>query len=208
MTSCMGSPREDRHAVWRNACSRVGKRVILRLSGHRATHEISAFRAFHTPLRTAFNQLQGPFVSIDAMLAWGASRYTSIPVQHAQRAAGTSQYTLAKLVAHALNLMTGFAVWPLRLVAVMGGLLALFGIAVLAFVLVQFFVVGQSVPGFTFLASMIAIFGGGQMIALGLVGEYLARVYTGTIGRPPYVIKEDTAEEEARDSGAWNRPHD
>lgn len=191
-----GMPRQDNHAVWRNACSRAAKRMIFRASGNRMAVHTSAFRAFDARIRTAFEEFRAQSGSIDVLLSWGASRYSSVEVHHAQRAQGESQYTLRKLLVHALNMITGFSVWPLRFAAVLGGILALFGVGILAYVLVRYFGERQAVQGFTFLASIIAIFGGAQMMALGLIGEYLARFYSASIGYPPYVIRQDTSQDE------------
>ena len=70
----------------------------------------------------------------------------------------------------------------------------LFGFVIFAFVLLRFFIAGGSVPGFPFLASVIAIFSGAQLFALGILGEYLARVHFRLMDRPPYTIREHVEE--------------
>ncbi len=90
-------------------------------------------------------------------------------------------YTPRKLVRHALNMMTGFSTRPLQLASLMGFAFALFGFLILAYVLIRWLLQGSTVPGFAFLASIIAIFSGAQLIALGIIGEYLARIHSRTI---------------------------
>ena len=83
----------------------------------------------------------------------------------------------------------------------MGFLFAVFGIFVLIYVVGRFLIQGGSVPGFPFLASTIAIFSGVQLFALGIIGEYLARMHFRLMDRPPYVVAEktvDSAEELAK----------
>jgi hypothetical protein len=91
-------------------------------------------------------------------------------------------------------MITGFTVLPLQLASVVGFGFTLFGCAIFAFVLLRFFLAGGSVPGFPFLASVIAIFSGAQLFALGILGEYLARVHFRLMDRPAYAIRESTAE--------------
>ena len=73
--------------------------------------------------------------------------------------------------------MTGFSVWPLQVASVIGFGFTVFGILVFVYVLMRFLVEGRTVPGFPFLASLIAIFSAAQMFALGIIGEYLARMH-------------------------------
>ncbi len=75
----------------------------------------------------------------------------------------------------------------------------LFGLFVLAFVLIRYLIVGYSAPGFPFLASTIAIFSGVQLFALGIVGEYLSRMYFRMMDRPTYVIRSETQREAAEE---------
>jgi hypothetical protein len=74
----------------------------------------------------------------------------------------------------------------------MGFLFALFGLIVLAYVLLGFFLHGSSVPGFPFLASIIALLSGAQLLALGIIGEYLARMHFRAMERPSYSVRDAT----------------
>jgi undecaprenyl-phosphate 4-deoxy-4-formamido-L-arabinose transferase len=82
--------------------------------------KISAFRVFHTRLREAFSEYRSPFVSIDVLLTWGATRFTSVAVRHDPRKLGVSNYTFMKLLTHAFNMMTGFTVIPLQVASFLG----------------------------------------------------------------------------------------
>jgi undecaprenyl-phosphate 4-deoxy-4-formamido-L-arabinose transferase len=162
--------------------------------GAKTARHVSAFRAFRACLRDSFADYRGPFVSIDVLLAWSTSRFASVPVRQDPRAAGQSHYTFRKLLTHALNLMTGFTTWPLQLASLTGFAFTLFGLGVLAFVLGRYLIQGASVPGFPFLASVIAIFAGAQLFALGIIGEYLARMHFRLMDRPPYAVRDQTRE--------------
>jgi undecaprenyl-phosphate 4-deoxy-4-formamido-L-arabinose transferase len=85
--------------------------------------------------------------------------------------------------------LTGFSTLPLRLTSLLGFLFTLVGILLFLYVVSVYFLAG-SVPGFPFLASAISIFSGVQMFALGIMGEYLARIFDRSMDRPPYVVAE------------------
>jgi undecaprenyl-phosphate 4-deoxy-4-formamido-L-arabinose transferase len=84
--------------------------------------------------------------------------------------------------------MTGFSTLPLQIASLAGFVVMLFGTLVLAWVLANYVIYGRVAPGFAFLASITTIFSGAQLFALGIFGEYLARIHFRTMDRPPYVI--------------------
>ena len=99
---------------------------------------------------------------------------------------------MRKLVTHALNMMTGFSTLPLQLASLVGFASAFFGLGVLVYVIGRYLILGYSVPGFPFLASIIAVFSGTQMFALGIIGEYLARMHFRMMERPTYAVRSRT----------------
>jgi undecaprenyl-phosphate 4-deoxy-4-formamido-L-arabinose transferase len=184
-----GTPRHQQHGLWRNLASRLTKLALQSAMGASTARDVSAFRAFRTELRDAFATYRSPFVSIDVLLTWGTTRFAALPVRHEPRRVGKSNYTFGKLVSHALDMLTGFSNIPLRMASWIGFGFTLFGLGVLAYVLGRYVIEGGSVPGFPFLASIIAIFSGAQLFALGIIGEYLARVHVRSMGRPDYVVR-------------------
>ena len=89
-------------------------------------------------------------------------------------------------------MMTGYSVLPLQISSATGFLLALFGMGVLVFVIGRYFMQGVQVPGFAFLASTIALFSGAQLFAIGVIGEYLARMHFRIMEKPLYVVRSTT----------------
>ena len=190
-----GVPRQEQHGLWRDLASKVTKYVLQSAMGAEIARNVSAFRAFRTTVRDAFARYSGPFVSIDVLLTWGTTRFAAVPVNHSPRLVGKSNYTLRKLITHALNMMTGFSTLPLQLASLLGFGITIFGIIVLFYVLGRYIISGGSVPGFPFLASIIAIFSGAQMFALGVIGEYLARMHFRSMERPTYTIRALTGDQ-------------
>jgi len=187
-----GTPSSAQHGLWRDLASKLTKLALQTAMGAETARSVSAFRAFRARLRDAFSSYQGPFVSIDVLLTWGTTRFAAVPVRHEPRRIGASNYTFRMLVTHAVNMITGFSTLPLQLASLIGFACALFGLVVLVFVVGRYFLLGYSVPGFPFLASTIAILSGAQMFALGIIGEYLARMHFRMMERPTYVVRSTT----------------
>jgi undecaprenyl-phosphate 4-deoxy-4-formamido-L-arabinose transferase len=188
-----GRPLHAQHGLFRDLASQVTKLALQGAMGVQTARNVSAFRAFRTHVRDAFASYQSPFVSVDVLLTWGTARFVAVPVRHDARPVGVSNYTFRRLAIHALNMMTGFTTLPLQLASLMGFAFTLFGLAVLAYVLGRYVVQGATVPGFAFLASIIAVFSGAQLFALGIIGEYLARIHLRTMDRPAYTVRERVA---------------
>ena len=185
-----GAPQTEQHGFLRDIASRLTKFALASAMGAETARNVSAFRAFRTRLRDGFQDYRSPSVSIDVLLTWTTSCFRVIKVRHAPRMVGDSGYTFGQLIRHATNLMTGFSTLPLQVASAIGFGFVVFGVSILAYVLVNYLIRGGSVPGFTFLASTIAIFSGAQLFSLGIFGEYLARIYFRTMDRPAYVIGE------------------
>lgn len=183
-----GAPVAEQHGACRNVASRITKVVLQSAMGAETARNVSAFRAFRTRLREAFQDYRAPYVSIDVLLTWATTRFTVVRVKHFPRAAGVSNYDLPRLIAHALNMVTGFSTIPLRVASMVGFVSTMFGIGVLGLVLGRYLLQGASVPGFAFLASIVAIFAGAQLFGLGIMGEYLARLHFRMMDRPTYAV--------------------
>jgi len=183
-----GAPEAERHPPLRALASRITRLALGSAIGMDLAKNVSAFRVFRTGLREAFATYHSPFVSIDVLLTWATTRFGATTVAFQPRHSGSSNYSFTKLVRHALDMMTGFSTAPLQLASLVGFTCMLFGIAVFIYVFVRYCIEG-SVPGFPFLASIIAIFSGAQLFALGVIGEYLARMHFRMMNRPAYAIR-------------------
>lgn len=187
-----GFPERLPHSLTRNVFSAMTKIALQKAMGADTARHHSGFRLFRTMLRDAFATYDAAYVNIDVLLTWATTHFAWVPVEHRPRAVGKSNYTLGKLFAHALTLITGFSTVPLRVASVVGLAFTFIGAVLLLYVVGRYLVQGVAVPGFAFLASAISIFSGVQLFALGIMGEYLARIHTRTLGRPAYVIASTT----------------
>lgn len=187
-----GAPKRLPQGLIRNLLTANIKRILSNIMGIPSVRNISAFRAFRTHLRAAFEDFRSPNMIIDVLLSWGTTRFTSVPVEIAE--AQTSNYNFTALVRAALLILVGYSTKPLRLASWIGFMMTLFGLGVFIYVLVIYFTLG-SLPGFPFLASIIALFSGAQLFTLGIFGEYLARMFDRSMDRPTYVIHETAGRE-------------
>ena len=188
-----GTPKHESHGIFRDLASQVTKIALQSSMGAQTARQVSAFRIFRTRVRDAFASYQGPHPNIDVLLTWGTTKFSSVVVSHEPRRSGQSAYSFYKLVIHAMNLVTGFSVLPLQFASIVGFLFTLFGMIVFTYAIINYMIRGGAVPGFTFLASIISIFSGAQLFALGILGEYLARMHFRVMDRPTYVVQEKVA---------------
>ena len=182
-----GAPRKLPQGFIRNLLTAGIKRILASIMGVPSVKNISAFRAFRTHLRSAFEGFKSPTMILDVLLSWGTSRFTTVPVDITE--ARTSNYNFAALVEMAMSILTSYSTKPLRLASWIGFIMTLFGLGVFIYVVVIYFTLG-SLPGFPFLASIIALFSGAQLFAMGIFGEYLARMFDRSMDRPPYIVQE------------------
>jgi glycosyltransferase involved in cell wall biosynthesis len=182
-----GSPRKLPQGLWRNLMTGAIKWILAKVIGLPSVRNVSAFRAFRTHLREAFANFQNPSLIIDVLLSWGTTRFTSVEVNIGQ--AEQTNYNFRMLIRAATLILIGYSTLPLRFASWIGFMMTLFGLGVFIYVLVIYFTAG-SLPGFPFLASIIALFSGAQLFGLGIFGEYLARMFDRSMDKPTYVISE------------------
>lgn len=178
------------HDPLRSAAAALTKLILQQFMGAKAARRVSSFRAFRVRLREGWGRFSGPYVSIDVLLSWSTRRFGAVPTRHRSRERGRSNYTIFKLFDHAMNMFTGFSVLPLRVASLVGFSACAAGLGMLLFVLVRFLLEGREVPGFAFLASAVTIFSGVQLFALGMIGEYLGRMYFRVAGKPTYTVRD------------------
>lgn len=183
-----GVSRVEEHGFFRSVSSRTAKKIFKAL-GISQGSEISAFRAFSGDLLPLFVAVQSPVVSIDVILSWGTKKITSCPVNMSVREIGTSGYSFRTLSRYMMNVILGFSTLPLKLATWVGVLAALGAVIFGIYTLIVYYSTGISAEGFTTLAILIAFFGGVQLFSLGIIGEYLGRIFMKQIGQPPYNIR-------------------
>ncbi|MFC0627677.1 glycosyltransferase family 2 protein [Kribbella deserti] len=187
-----GVPVEEEHGFLRSLLSRTVKAGMATALEIPSAKSIGAFRVFRTFLRDGFDGLDGPHASVDVALSWSTTKISETKVRLEDRTEGKSNYNFAMLMKHAINMLTGYSTKPLRLVGYLGFLCALLGVVLFGVIIYKFASGQTTVAGFTTIASMVALFSGAQMLAIGVLGEYVGRLHSDSMGRPTYVIRERT----------------
>jgi undecaprenyl-phosphate 4-deoxy-4-formamido-L-arabinose transferase len=185
-----GTPEREEHGALRSLASRLVKAGLSGPLGVNNARNMSAFRAFRTFARDSFDRVHGPHVSVDVALSWSTTRVVAAEVRMDRRAHGRSGYTLRALFRHAVDMILGYSTVPLRLVTYLGLAVGGLGLVLFAYVLVQKIFGSTTVAGFTTIAATVALFSAAQMIAIGVLGEYVGRIHAGGIGRPTYVVRQ------------------
>ena len=187
-----GKPAKRNHMKWRNYSSTILRMILYVVLGAKFAKHTSAFRLFRSDLCRGFENFKDARLSIDVLLSWSAKNVTHVLVKHNARHFGKSQYTLPRLFLQAFNMLTGYSTLPLRIASALGLATSMLGLAMFLYVVIRRLLQTTYVPGFAFLASETALFAGLQLFAIGIIGEYLARLHFRTMGKPPYVIRSKT----------------
>jgi glycosyltransferase involved in cell wall biosynthesis len=182
-----GCPSNRNHAAWRNLGSALVWHFYRTVFRNPVTP--TPFRVMRHQLAQSVLFYDLNFTYLDGLLAWCTSRIAGVEVEHHARAQGSSGYSLGKLLGLALNLYTNFSLIPLQIVSGLGFVTAASGFLVGIYYLIQFFASSIAVPGFASTIIAILILGGAQLLALGVIGEYLGRLHLNVNRKPQYVIR-------------------
>lgn len=128
------------------------------------------------------------------LYAWVGFKSVAIPYEPAERAVGTSHYNALKLIAFSIDGLTAFTTWPLRLASIMGVVMAMLAFVYGAYITVDYLTYGNAVSGWTTIIVCLLFFVGLQLISLGILGEYIARIFEEVKNRPLYVVRRSLGE--------------
>lgn len=180
-------PEEEEHGALRSFASRFIKRSLA-LAGVTNARWVSAFRAFRTELRDGFSVLNDPQPNLDVLLSWSTTAVEPVEARMVRRETGKSGYSLPKLLRHAMNMITGYGVAPLKLATWLGFSCGALGIVLLGVVLLRYVLGETTVAGYTTTLAVIALFSGAQMVTIGIIGEYLGRQHFRSMQKPTYLV--------------------
>lgn len=150
---------------------------------------VGDFRLLDRQCVQALSQMRESQRYSKGLFSWIGFRKKEVKFERNDRLAGRSSFNYRKLFSLALDGLTGFSTAPLRFASMMGILTALVALVYLLYVLFKAILYGDPVAGYPTLMCVILFLGGGQLIALGIIGEYIARIFNETKLRPPYVVR-------------------
>ncbi len=189
-------PIEKQHAGWRNLGSRFANRIADLVLDKPKGLYLSSFRCLSAFAVRQVVAYEGPFPYVDGLLLQVTQRVESLAVEHLPRGHGRSNYTLRRLVRLWLRMFVNFSIMPLRFSTVTGLALSVLGIvgAIWAAASALFF--EKTPPGWASLTVAVMLLSGVQLLILGLLGEYLGRLYL-TVNRKPQTVVREVLHSEA-----------
>lgn len=180
---------KKKHHVLRNLGSKFNNLVASILIHKPMDLYLSSFKALSRFLVDELVKYTGPYPYIDGLILRISRNYATVLVCHDLRMEGRSGYTFRKLVSLWLNMFTNFSILPLRLAVLTGCLLSLAGLVVAAFSFIERLRRPDLPPGWASLMISILMISGVQLIAIGMVGEYLGRMFMKDNGNPQFVVR-------------------
>jgi polyisoprenyl-phosphate glycosyltransferase len=186
--------RIDRHSdgPMRRAVTNQFYRLFGAITDTRLEERAGDFRLMDRRVVDALRRLPERARFNKGLYAWVGFSSAAIPYDHVDRHAGRSQWGFWKLFRFALDGITAFSTTPLRISTYIGLSISAFALLYALYFLIRTLIGGPDVPGFPSLIVSIMVFSGIQLISLGVIGEYVGRIYEETKNRPLYIIAEST----------------
>lgn len=186
----VGSIRRKRQdSAWRTVASKMMNRLRERVTNIKITDQGNMLRAYGRNVIDLVNQCAEVNTFVPALAYTFARKPTEIMVEHEERSAGESKYSLYSLIRLNFDLMTGFSLVPLQLFSMLGIFLSLFSGLLVFFLLIRRFVLGAEAEGVFTLFAIAFFFMGVILFGIGLLGEYVGRIFQQVRARPRYVVQ-------------------
>jgi len=193
---CVGTVRQGRRDPWwRRSVSRMLNRIREKTTRIHITDQGCMLRGYRRSVVDAINRCREVSTFIPALAYTLSRRPTEIEVRHEKRAAGKSKYSLFSLVRLNFDLMTGYSLLPLQFISLAGILIAAVSMGFVVFLLVRRLVIGPEAQGLFTLFALMFFLIGVLLFGLGVVGEYVGRIYQQVRHRPAYEVAEVLEEE-------------
>lgn len=186
---CYTQFKTKQHALWKQIGSKFNDLVANQLLNKPRGLYLSPFKGVIRSVRDEMIQFKGPYVYLDGLILATTNRIATVEIDHHNRFDGKSRYSLRKSVSLWLKMATSFSIIPLRIASILGLLFSIVGFMAAIALVVQRFTFNAMPVGWSSLIVTVLILGGLQLLALGLIGEYVGRVLLHVNGRPQAIIE-------------------
>lgn len=164
---------------------------LMTFMGVETVYDHADYRLVSSKVLKSFSDFKEVNIFLRGMFPLVGFKSTSVYYERRERVAGKSKYSPAKMLALALDGITSLSVKPIRLITLFGIIVAAFSfVGIIWSIIVQ--ITGNSIPGWASLTSILCFLGGVQLISLGIIGEYIGKIYLETKARPRFIISEKT----------------
>lgn len=175
---------------FKRASARAFYRLFEAVSPISLARDTGDFRLLSRPVVDSLGRLPERSRMMKGLFAWVGFRQAYVPYDRPPRHAGASQWSFGRLVKLAIDGITSFSAWPLRIWSFLGAMIAVLAFAYAAFLIVRTLVFGVVVPGYASMMVVLLFVAGVQLMGLGVLGEYLGRVFEEVKQRPLYLVME------------------
>lgn len=186
-----GYRKQRKDSIFRKLPSLIVNKITSRLLGVKLKDYGCMLRAYRRNIVDYMNMCTESSSFIPALGNMFARRIAEVEVGHQEREKGTSKYSLFKLLRLNFDLMTNFSLAPIQLIGFLGVIIAALGLGFALFLLVRRVIVGPEMEGTFTLFAILFVFIGIQIFALGVIGEYIGRIYQEVRRRPRFIIKRE-----------------
>jgi undecaprenyl-phosphate 4-deoxy-4-formamido-L-arabinose transferase len=183
--------RHRQDSLFRRFASNIVNKITSRLVGVKLKDYGCMLRAYSRPVIDHINMCTESSSFIPALANTFARKIVEIEVAHEERKKGQSKYSIFRLLRLNFDLMTSFSLLPIQFIGVLGSVIALLGLVFAVFLIIRRLIVGPELEGTFTLFGILFFFIGIQIFALGIIGEYIGRIYQEVRRRPRFVIKKE-----------------
>lgn len=163
-------------------------RLMRRLVDRELPQDVGDFRLVSGAALASLRRMRERHRFIRGLSTWIGFRQAEVLYRRPARAAGETKFSTLKMLGFAWNAAVSFSTLPLRLVALWGTAVSLFGIAYLGYTLYHYFVYRDTVPGWATLIVLLCLIGGSILVSLGILGSYVGKIFEEVKGRPLYIV--------------------
>ena len=186
----VGTIRQQRQdLLWRRLLSKGMNKIRERITPVRITDQGCMMRGYSRSVVTALNQTREVNTFIPALASLYAMNPIEVPIAHKERFAGQSKYSLYSLIRLNFDLITGFSVVPLQLFSMIGMAVSALSALLVIYLFVRRIIVGPEAEGVFTLFGLVFFFIGLALFGIGLLGEYVGRIYAQVRERPRYIVE-------------------
>jgi len=190
---CYARFSDKKQKNWKNFGSWVNGKLSEKLISKPKEIYLSPFKVFRKEIAQEMIKYTGPYPYIDALLLTITHNISQIPVEHYSRHKGKSNFNLVRSVSVFLKHATGYSVYPLRLAIYIGFIASLFAFIFGTYFLIEYFIHENKVEGWISTILLILFFGGTILICLGIIGEYVGRIFLTINRKPQYTVEKVTS---------------
>jgi undecaprenyl-phosphate 4-deoxy-4-formamido-L-arabinose transferase len=183
--------RQRQDSIFRTLPSYIVNKITARLVGVKLRDWGCMLRAYRRDIVDSMNMCGESAAFIPALAATFARKVAEIEVAHEARKKGTTKYSLFRLLHLNFDLMTGFSLLPIQFIGFLGVAIALVGVVFAVFLFIRRLMLGPEVEGVFTLFAINFVFMGVMIFALGIIGEYIGRIYQQVRGRPRFIVKKE-----------------